>query len=73
VYTRPLDLNRFSPNWMWSESGIAEVARRLYDRKSGHRISRQDASDLYLSDERSCKANTLGTNFDWVFGFRDNL
>jgi hypothetical protein len=71
-YTRPMDLSPFAPDWMWSESGIAEIAQRLYRRKTIPLISPEDAADLSLSDERFYQANTLGTNFEWAFGVRDN-
>jgi len=71
-YTRPLDLSSFAPDWMWSEAGIAESSQRLYRRKSIPLISPEDPPNLSLSDERFYQANTLGTNFDWAFGVRDN-
>jgi hypothetical protein len=71
-YTRPLDLSPFAPDWMWSEAGIAEIAQRLYHRKPIPLISPEDAASLSLSDERFYQANTLGTNFEWAFGVRDN-
>jgi len=71
-YTRPLDLSTFSPEWMWSESGIAEIVQRLYQRKPIPLISPDDTPNLSLSDERFYNANTLGTNFEWAFGVRDN-
>ena len=71
-YTRPLDLSLFAPDWMWSEDGIAEIAKRLYSRKPILLVSPEDANCLTLSDERFYQANTIGTNFEWVFGVRDN-
>jgi hypothetical protein len=71
-YTRPLDLSSFSPAWMWSEVGITEITQRLYSRKQIPLISPKDASDLSQSDDRFYQANTLGTNFEWAFGVRDN-
>ena len=71
-YTRPLDLSVFAPDWMWSEAGIAEISRRLYRRKPIPLISPEDSTSLSLADERFYQANTLGTNFDWAFGVRDN-
>jgi hypothetical protein len=71
-YTRPLDLSVFSQDWMWNEGGIAEISRRLYRRKPVRLVSQEDAANLSLSDDRFYEANTLGTNFDWVFGVRDN-
>lgn len=71
-YTRPLDLSSFTPDWMWSEAGIAEIAKRLYHRTPIPLISPEDAASLSLSDERFYQANTLGTNFEWVYGLRAN-
>ncbi len=71
-YTRPLDLSAFAPDWTWSEARIAEITQRFYRRKPIPLISPEDAASLSLSDERFYKANTLGTNFDWAFGVRDN-
>jgi len=71
-YTHPLDLLPFRPDWMWSEKGIAEIAQRLYRRKPIPLISTNDADQLSLSDERFYRANTHGTNFEWVFGMRNN-
>jgi hypothetical protein len=71
-YTRPLDLSSFAPDWMWSEAGIAEIGQRLYNRKPIPLISLENAAGLSLSDEHFYQANTLGTNFEWAFGVRDN-
>jgi hypothetical protein len=71
-YTRPLDLSAFSTEWMWSEAGISEISKRLYRRKPILLASRDVTSSLSISDERFYQANTLGTNFDWIFGVRDN-
>jgi hypothetical protein len=71
-YTRPLDLSLFSPEWMWSEDGVANISKRLYRRKPVPLISSEDGYSLSLSDKRFYDANTLETNFDWVYGVRDN-
>ena len=71
-YTRPLDLSLFSPDWMWSEAGIAEIEKRLYRRKPISLISPENVASLNQADERFYQANTLGTNFEWAFGVRDN-
>ena len=71
-YTRPLDLSLFVSEWMWNETGIAEIAQRLYRRKPIPLISPVTAASLSPSDERFYQANTLGTNFEWAFGVRDN-
>jgi hypothetical protein len=71
-YTRPLDLSQFTPDWMWNEVGIANISQQLYRRKPIPLISQESAAILSLSDERFYQANTLGTNFDWAYGVRDN-
>jgi len=71
-YTRPLDLSLLSSDWMWSEAGIAEIEKRLYRRMPIPLISAENAANLYKADERFYQANTLGTNFEWAFGVRDN-
>jgi hypothetical protein len=71
-YTRPLDLSMLSSDWMWSEAGIAEIEKRLYRRMPIPLISAENAANLYKADERFYQANTLGTNFEWAFGVRDN-
>jgi hypothetical protein len=71
-YTFPLDLTLFSPEWMWSESGIAKISRRLYRRKPIPLINNDEARSLSLADERFYQANTIGTNFHWAFGIRED-
>jgi hypothetical protein len=71
-YTRPLDLSRFPPDWMWSEAGIARLSKRLYGLRSIPLISPESAARLSLADERTYRAASLGTNFDWAFGIRKN-
>jgi hypothetical protein len=71
AYTRPLNLARFKDtDWMWSEEGVIVVSRRLYSLKPIPLISNESAAQLSLADERSYKAGTYGTNFDWVYGAR---
>jgi hypothetical protein len=69
-YTRPLDLSTVAPDWTWSETGIAEISRRLYSRKPIPLIAPKDAEVLSLLDDRAYDANCLGTNFEWSFGIR---
>jgi hypothetical protein len=71
-YTHPLDLTGFDQDWMWSELRIAEISHRFYCRKTIPLISADDASRLSLADERFYQANTVGTNFEWAFGVREN-
>ncbi len=71
-YTRPLDLSAFPTDWMWDEAGIRKIAKRLYRRKVIALITPEDAIRLSPSDDRFYKANTLGTNFEWTYGVREN-
>ena len=70
-YTRPMDLSRFQDiSWMWDEEGIKKVSKRLYSLKPILLISEASAADLRLSDERTYKAGTYGTDFNWSYGGR---
>ena len=71
-YTRPLDLSKFNSDWMWSASGISKITHKFYQRKPIPLIHPEASLDLSVSDERFYAANTMGTNFDWIFGVRDN-
>jgi hypothetical protein len=71
-YTRPLDLSSFAPDWMWSEKGVAQITKRLYQRKAIPIISQKEAVGLSMADERSYEANTLGMDIKWAFGVRKN-
>jgi hypothetical protein len=73
AYTRPLDLRQFdATSWMWDEAGVKAVSRRLYRLRPIPLITEAQAAHLSLVDERSYAANTLGTDFSWVYGVRDN-
>ena len=51
---------------------LSKVAPQWWDYTTLDRAILDDAASLSQSDERFYKANTLGTNFDWAFGVRDN-
>ena len=71
AYTRPMDLSKFQdPAWMWKEEGIKKVSKRLYSLKPIKLISEKSAVKLNLSDERTYRAGTYGTNFNWSYGAR---
>ncbi len=71
AYTRPLNLARFSdPGWMVDEEKLKVITRQLYSLKPIRLITPEVAADLHPADERSYKAGTAGTNFDWVYGNR---
>jgi len=72
-YTRPLDLTRFDPTgWMWDEAAVKLVVKRFYAAKPIPLFPASVAARLTKADERSFKAASLGTNFDWVYGVRKN-
>jgi hypothetical protein len=71
AYTRPLDLSRFQdPGWMWDETGINIISKKLYSMKPIPLISETSAANLNVSDERTYRAGTTGTDFNWAYGAR---
>ncbi len=71
AYTRPLNLARFrDPGWMWSETTLKQITLQLYRLKPIPLITPEVAAELNLADDRSYKAATAETNFDWVYGNR---
>ena len=71
AYTRPLNLSHFQdPSWMWDEQGLKKISKRLYSLKPIPLITEKSAQLLNLSDERTYKAGTYGTDFSWSFGAR---
>jgi hypothetical protein len=73
AYTRPLDLSRFdSTGWMWDEAAVGPVVKRFYRSRPIPLFPESAAARLTLADERSFKAASLGTNFEWVYGVRKN-
>jgi hypothetical protein len=71
AYTRPVDLRRFQdPSWMWDEAGIQKISKRLYSLKPITLISNATAALLNVSDERTYRAGTTGTDFSWTYGSR---
>jgi hypothetical protein len=70
-YTRPLDLTRFdTTGWMWDEQAVKLLVKRFYGSKPIPLFPDSVAARLTKADERSFKAASLGTNFDWVYGVR---
>jgi hypothetical protein len=70
-YTRPFNLSRLQDiSWMWSETALVPVIQRFYALKPIRLVSEESAALLTPADERSFKAGTYGTDFDWVFGVR---
>lgn len=72
AYTRPLHLETFKPDWLWSEAGLAEISRRLYKLIPVPLIPAPMASQLSPGDERTYRAASLGTDFHWAYGIREN-
>lgn len=71
-YTRPLDLERFPSDWMWEESVVARIAKRIYALKTIPLIPPASAARLSPADERTYQAASLGVDFKWVYGVRAN-
>ncbi len=71
-YTRPLDLERFPPDWMWEEAVVARIAKRIYALKTIPLIPPASAVRLSPADERTYQAASLGVDFKWVYGVRAN-
>ena len=70
-YTRPLNLAHFQDSsWMWDEEGVKKISKRFYSLKPIPLITEKSALQLNLSDERTYKAGTYGTDFSWSFGAR---
>jgi hypothetical protein len=70
-YTRPLDLTRFdSTGWMWDEEAVKLVVRRFYRSQPIPLFPEAAAARLTRADERSFRAASLGTDFEWVYGVR---
>lgn len=71
AYTRPLDLRPFDRfEWMWSEGEVKRISLRLYRLKPLPLFPAEMIGRLSPVDDRSFAADTLGTNFDWVYGVR---
>jgi hypothetical protein len=72
AYTIPLNLSQFPNSWMWDEKGISLISKHLYQRKPIKLITSELASTLKPGDEKTYKAASLGTDFNWIFGVREN-
>lgn len=71
AYTRPLNLRPFDRfEWMWSEAGVTRISQRLYRLKPLSLFPAEIIGKLSLVDDRAYAADTLGTNFNWVYGVR---
>jgi hypothetical protein len=55
---------------MWEEDGVKKISKRLYSLKPIPLISEKSALHLNVSDERTYKAGTYGTDFSWSYGAR---
>jgi hypothetical protein len=69
AYTRPLDLSQFDgTDWMSSESEVHHISQHLYRLKPILLFPAARAASLSPVDERLFTADTLGTDFDWIYG-----
>jgi hypothetical protein len=67
-YTRPLDISTYDRlDYAWSESGAAELYRRLYRRKMVPLISEQAESHLQAVDQRAYNSGSMGVDLNWVY------
>ena len=70
-FTRPMNLSKLDPAWMWDEASANRLYKKFYTRKSIPLITKSSANKLNLVRLDVFKAETLGTNMDWVFGKRE--
>ncbi len=52
--------------------GISEISCKLYSLKSVSLILPEVAGILTIADDRTYQAASLGTDFNWAFGVREN-
>jgi len=63
AYTRPMNLSQFDPlNWMWDETHLGIVEKRLYSMSHIPVINAALAENLRKVDKRSYEAGMLGVN-----------
>ena len=66
-----MNLSKLDPSWMWDEASANRLYKKFYTRKSIPLITKSSANKLNLVRLDVFKAETLGTNMDWVFGKRE--
>jgi hypothetical protein len=70
-YTRPMDLSKINPEWIWDESAANHLYyKKFYTRKSIPLITDKAEKKLQLVRENIFKAETLDTDMNWVYGNR---
>jgi hypothetical protein len=69
-YTQPINLNQFPGNWMWEESGINRISKKLYSLKSIPLLPPESVARLVPADDFTYHAASLGTDFNWAYGVR---
>lgn len=69
-FTRPMNLSKLDPSWMWDETSASRLYKKFYTRKSIPLISKSAEKKLNLVRPEIFKAETLGTDMNWVFGNR---
>ena len=70
AYTHPMDLSKLDPAWTWDEPAANRLYKKFYTRKAIPLITKSMAKRLSIVRESVFKAETLGTDMDWVFGNR---
>ena len=70
-YTRPLDLANYpDTSWPYDEPAANRLYKKFYTRKAISLITTKMAKRLNPVREIVFKAETLGTDMNWVFGIR---
>lgn len=73
AYTRPLNLRRFeASNWLWDESGVERIAKRLYRLKPISLLPPERIAGLSPVDGRAFAAGMHGTDLDGVYKLHGN-
>ncbi|MDP1714850.1 MAG: hypothetical protein Q8L41_08900 [Anaerolineales bacterium] len=70
-FTRPMNLSKLDPSWMWDEASAHRLYTKFYTRKSIPLISKSTEKKLNLVRPDIFNAETLGTDMNWVYGNRE--
>ena len=69
-FTRPMNLSKLDPAWIWDEASANRLYKKFYRRKPIPLITKSVEKNLNLVRPGIFKAETLGTDMNWVFGIR---
>jgi len=71
-YTRPMDLSKKEPAWVWDEAATNRLYKNFYAREAVPLLPVGTGKRINLVRENIFKAETLDTDMNWVFGNRQN-